>query len=302
MEIIRLNGIPCAYALTAATAQRQTLVFVHGWMLSRHYWHPLVARLADTYPCLTYDLRGFGDSQLADPSSPTGRSHPLTVPPEQGSPYSLQAYAQDLVDLLTHLNLDNVWLVGHSLGGSIALWAAQQQPAAIAGVICLNAGGGIYLKEAFERFRAAGQQLVKFRPPWLCHLPLLDLLFARANVAQPIARHWGRQRVRDFVIACPQAALGSLLESTTEAEVHRLPQLVANLTQPVYFIAGSQDDVMQPQYVRHLASFHPLFAETGQNVLELANCGHLAMVEQPDAVAHYIQTIIPVRCPSSQVG
>lgn len=302
MEIIRLNGVPCAYVLTAATAQRQTLVFVHGWMLSRHYWQPLVARLANTYSCLTYDLRGFGDSQLIEPSSPLGRSHPLSVLPDQGSPYSLQAYAQDLVDLLAYLNLDNVWLVGHSLGGSIALWAAQQQPAAIAGVICLNAGGGIYLKEAFDRFRAAGQQLVKFRPPWLGHLPLLDILFARANVARPIARRWGRQRVRDFVTACPQAALGSLLESTTEAEVHRLPHLVANLTQPVYFITGSQDDVMQPQYVRHLASFHPLFAATGQNVFELPNCGHLAMIEQPDAVAQHIQAIIPAHCPSSQVG
>jgi len=301
MDITLLNGTPCAYELTAARSQYPTLVFVHGWLLSRHYWQPVVTRLSDTYRCLTYDLRGFGDSQLASSAPGTRRSHP-NGEFTPGSPYSLQAYAQDLIDLLHALKLSEVWLVGHSLGGSIALWAAQQQPATIAGVICLNAGGGIYLKEDFDRFRAAGTQLVKYRPRWLTRVPFLDAVFARLNVARPIARPWGRQRIRDFVTACPDAALGSLLDSTTEAEVNRLPRLVAHLSQPVYFIAGSQDDVMQPQYVRHLASFHPLFAETGQNVLELPNCGHLAMLEQPDAVANQIATIVAARCPSSQIG
>ncbi|WP_448563472.1 alpha/beta fold hydrolase [Trichothermofontia sp.] len=301
MDITLINGIPCAYELTAAPAQRLTLVFVHGWLLSRHYWQPLVARLATTYSCLTYDLRGFGDSQLVVSPPGTPRSHPSREI-SSGSPYSLQAYAQDLVDLLQALSLSNVWLVGHSLGGSIALWAAQQQPAAIAGVICLNAGGGIYLKEDFERFRSAGTQLVKYRPRWLGHVPFLDRVFARLNVASPLDRAWGQQRIRDFVTACPEAALGSLLDSTTEPEVHRLPHLVAHLQQPVYFIAGSQDDVMPPQYVRHLASFHPLFAETGQNVLELPNCGHLAMLEQPDAVATQITTIVAACCPSSHLS
>lgn len=298
MDITLINGIPCAYELTKAPAPSPTLVFVHGWLLSRHYWQPLVARLATTYSCLTYDLRGFGDSQLAHAPPGTRRSHPPRVM-GPGSPYSLQAYAQDLADLLQALNLSTVWLVGHSLGGSIALWAAHQQPAAIAGVICLNAGGGIYLKEDFERFRAAGTRLVKYRPRWLGQVPFVDTLFACLNVARPLDRTWGRQRIRDFINACPEAALGSLLDSTTEAEVHRLPHLVAHLHQPVYFIAGDQDEVMPPQYVRHLASFHPLFAATGQNVLELSNCGHLAMLEQPDAVADQIRTIVTTRCPSS---
>ena len=66
-------------------------------------------------------------------------------------------------------------------------------------MICINAGGGIYLKEAFEQFRVSGQQLLKLRPRWLSQLPLIDLLFTRASVARPIARCWGRQRVIDFV-------------------------------------------------------------------------------------------------------
>ncbi len=153
-------------------------------------------------------------------------------------------------------------------------------------------GAGIYLKEAFERFRSAGQQLLKRRPQWLCYLPGIDLLFTRANVARPLARTWGRQRLLDFVTAHPEAALGTLLDSTTEEEVNRLPQVVARLQQPVYFMAGVQDTVMEPKYVRHLASFHRLFQTCGDNVIEIPNCGHLAMLEQSEAVATKIRTLV----------
>ena len=96
----------------------------------------------------------------------------------------------------------------------------------------------------------------------------------------------------DFVVADPQAALGALLDSTTEEEINRLPQLVSQLKQPIYFLAGAEDKVMEPKYVRHLASFHPLFGYCGDNFIEIPDCGHLAMLEQPDAVATHIGSLI----------
>jgi 2-succinyl-6-hydroxy-2,4-cyclohexadiene-1-carboxylate synthase len=194
--------------------------------------------------------------------------------------------------LLEKLNISCAWLVGHSLGGTIALWGASQLSERVKGVVCINAGGGIYLKEEFERFRAVGKQLVKMRPGWLSHLPLADFVFGRDSVARSIGRSWGRQRLRDFVAAHPEAALGALLDSTTEAQIHLLPQIVSQLKQPVYFIAGTKDKIMEPKYVLHLASFHWMFQGGGKNVLQLPDCGHLAMVEQPDAVASYLQKIL----------
>ncbi len=281
MARIDIRGVAHAYELTVspAAAGKPVLVFVHGWLLSRQYWQPVVARLAVEYSCLTYDLRGFGESA----GSPVGTA---------STAYGLAAYADDLVALLAALEIPQAWLVGHSLGGSIALWAAERAPATVAGTIGVNAGGGIYLKEEFERFRAAGQQIARRRPAWLRYVPLLDWVFARAMVAQPLARHWGRQRLVDFIQADTEAALGSLLESTTESEVHRLPQLVARLTQPAYFLAGAQDSVMETKYVRHLASFHALFQQGQDNAVEIPNCGHLAMLEQPEAVSQAIATIL----------
>ena len=299
MATIEILGVRHTYELTAPTSGPHALVFIHGWLLSRGYWQPMIERLASDYQCLAYDLRGFGQSQNSSASQLCQRTSFL--PPRSlgaaavervASCYTPSAYAQDLAVLLQQLNISSAWLIGHSLGGTIALWGADQLPECVKGVICINAGGGIYLKEAFEQFRSAGQQLLKIRPRWLSQLPLIDLLFTRASVARPIARCWGRQRVIDFVRAAPEAALGTLLDSTTEEEVNRLPQVVSQLMQPVYFLAGALDPIMEPKYVRHLASFHPLFQACGDNVIEIPHCGHLAMVEQPDAVVTQIRTII----------
>lgn len=298
MASINILGVPHAYDLTAATASPSVLVFIHGWLLSRQYWQPLIDRLSPDYQCLSYDLRGFGESQvpISCPNKPLSSTSAAlgdeAIATPTASKYTPAAYAQDLAILLKQLNITNAWLVGHSLGGSIALWAGHQLPDAVKGVICLNAGGGIYLKEEFERFRSAGEKILKFRPRWFSQLPLIDLLFTRATVARPIERIWGRQRVIDFVMANPQAALGALLDSTTEEEVHHLPRVVSRLQQPVYFIAGAEDPVMEPKYVRHLASFHPSFRVCGDNVIEIPNCGHMAMVEQPDTVVAQLRAIV----------
>ncbi|MFN5516053.1 MAG: alpha/beta fold hydrolase [Cyanobacteriota bacterium] len=280
MPTIDLLGVPHAYERLGREAKEgcPVLVFVHGWLLSRQYWYPLAEKLAPHYPSLLYDLRGFGDS--------------AGTIAETAPAFGLAAYAQDLVALLTALEINQAWLVGHSLGGSIALWAASLAPEQIQGVVCLNAGGGIYLKEEFERFRGVGERLVAFRPFWLPGVPGLDWLFSRIMVEQTLERRWGRQRLRDLVRANPEAARGSLLESTTEEEVHHLPRLVSQLPQPVYFFAGQQDKVMEAKHVNYLASFHPSFYPQGQNVIELPNCGHFAMLEQLDLVAEKLGYIL----------
>lgn len=316
VKTVDILGFPHVYELSAPTDCPTVLVFVHGWLLSRAYWQPVIDRLSGGYQCLAYDLRGFGASQLVatlpqaalveDPileKAVVGGGGALSSLPSSleslkaamaidYTDYAPAVYAQELSILLQQLGIQKAWVVGHSLGGSIALWAAHQFPESVAGVICINSGGGIYLKEEFERFRMAGQQLVKYRPRWLSYVPLLDLALTRMSVAKPISRRWGRQRLLDLLNAEPTVAIGTLLDSTTEAEVNRLPQIVAQLQQPVHFIAGSNDTVMEPKYVHHLASFHPSFECCSNNVTEIVNCGHLAMIEQPDAVVAEIRRVL----------
>ncbi|MEM9004092.1 MAG: alpha/beta hydrolase [Cyanobacteria bacterium P01_F01_bin.86] len=297
MPYINVFGVPHAYTLTTKNVDAdKTIVFVHGWLLSQRYWQPVVQSLQSDCQCLSYDLRGFGASNAYLEQ----RYCDIVDCVQKGAAYTLEAYAQDLGRLLESLNLSKVWLVGHSLGGSVALWAAKLLPHRVAGVICVNAGGGVYLPDEFRKFRQAGQQIIRWRPFWLAHLPLIGYAFARLMVAKPLGTTWGKQRVLDLLAADEAAALGALLDSTTEEEVHLLPQVVANLQQPVYFIAGLEDTVMEEQYVQHLASFHDLFESPEGNVIVLPECGHMAMVEQPIALSQTIQAIVKTRPVASQ--
>ncbi|WP_414644160.1 alpha/beta fold hydrolase, partial [Allocoleopsis sp.] len=50
MAIIDIEGAPHVYELTAPThSSSPVLVFIHGWLLSRSYWQPLIERLAPNY-------------------------------------------------------------------------------------------------------------------------------------------------------------------------------------------------------------------------------------------------------------
>lgn len=296
MNKINIRGVDHCYQFTkseSSDSSKPVLVFIHGWLLSYQYWTPLIDQLKHQYSCLAYDLRGFGASQLSSLSITQRNSEKNQLLPETLSlSFNLQNYAEDLKELLIQLNIKKAWLIGHSLGGSIALWGADICSDIVEGVICVNAGGGIYLKEQFERFRNAGKNLVKFRPQWFLKIPFFDFIFARMMVKKPLKIQWGKQRLQDFLFADEKAAIGSLLESTTEDEVHYLPQIVARLNQPVYFVAGKQDQIMETQYVKHLASFHTLFQNHQQNVYEINECGHFAMLEQTKLVAEYTFNII----------
>ncbi len=287
MPSVIIRGTEHSYSLTTSpvniTNPPLTITFLHGWMLSQAYWQPLMTKLQSDFSCLSYDLRGFGRSDIGDR-------------PE----YSLISYAKDLEALLDHLQISQTWLVGHSLGGAIALWAANLLGDRILGVICLNAGGGIYIKEEFEKFRTAGKVILNLRPQWLKNLPPVHRQFAKDSVYIPLDIQWGKQRAIDFVSAKYAAAKGTLLDSTSEEEVHKLPQIVSRLRQPVYFVAGAKDKIMEPKYVNHLASFHSSFNGYGENVFELPECGHMGMLEQTDLLHRHILDLINIGNGTSQ--
>ena len=76
------------------------VVLIHGWPLSGRSWEKQVAALLDAgYRVITYDRRGFGES-----SQPT-------------SGYNYNTLTQDLHTLVTKLDLNDVTLVGFSMGG-----------------------------------------------------------------------------------------------------------------------------------------------------------------------------------------
>lgn len=85
------------------------LIFIHGWLGSWRYWWPSMQAMSSQYRSFAFDLWGFGDSSKA---------------PDM---YSVPAYVDMLNQFITQLGVaPPVVLIGHSLGGVVALHYTQQ--------------------------------------------------------------------------------------------------------------------------------------------------------------------------------
>lgn len=98
---------------------RPSLVFLHYFGGSSRAWTEVVEQLADDYHCIAPDLRGFGASDSM---------------PEN---YAVKDYADDVSDLISTLEIENYVLIGHSMGGKIALAFAARNSRGLRSLILL---------------------------------------------------------------------------------------------------------------------------------------------------------------------
>lgn len=114
-SLVLRDGASLAWRLDDFTdpwGQASTVLFVHGNSESGRAWDRWVGPLARDFRLLRPDLRGFGDSQAM---------------PETHA-WSLPEIAADLSQLLDHLALDRVHVVGAKLGGLMSLYFAARYP------------------------------------------------------------------------------------------------------------------------------------------------------------------------------
>jgi pimeloyl-ACP methyl ester carboxylesterase len=221
---------------------------VHGWLLSGRLWQPLGRQLEDRWDLWTPDLPGFGDE-----------------PRPRGLQPSLVSYGRWLAEAtLARAAGRPVVLIGHSLGGSVALHAAPRLGEQLVGLVQVAAGGGVFQPRPFRTVRRGGTAFLRWRPGWLARLP-------------------GTGAIRSPLVAERRAAQGLLACSMHRGAVRQLPALAAALAVPNLWIAGERDTVMEARYVRHLAGYSPLH---GFTLLE--GQGHLPMQTAPAALGRVI--------------
>jgi len=115
-----LHGHELAYL---DSGQGPAVLFIHGLLGSRRNWRHLVDTLDADHRVLAPDLFGHGAS-----AKPMGD-------------YSLGAHAATLRDLLDQLGIDRVTLVGHSLGGGIAMQFCYLFPERVERLVLVSSGG-----------------------------------------------------------------------------------------------------------------------------------------------------------------
>ena len=117
----------------------ETLVFIHGLSDNLLYWELLASDLKKSYQILRIDLRGHGGSELG--------SDEIT----------LDTYVQDLKNLLDELKIQNVNLIGFSLGGIVALDFIRRYPEAVSSLVLMSSFYKVDspLEDVFAQFRNA---------------------------------------------------------------------------------------------------------------------------------------------------
>jgi pimeloyl-ACP methyl ester carboxylesterase len=117
---VELHGHPVIYRTAGAGPP---VVLIHGMVNSSHHWREVALRLADQYTVIAPDLIGHGDS-----ATPRGD-------------YSLGAHAAVIRDLLIAIGVDGATLVGHSLGGGVAMQFFWQFPQRVQRLVLVSSGG-----------------------------------------------------------------------------------------------------------------------------------------------------------------
>ncbi|NDC34404.1 MAG: alpha/beta fold hydrolase [Synechococcaceae bacterium WB9_2_112] len=232
------------------TRSSPMLVCVHGWLLAGRLWDPLLQHWGARHEVWCPDLPGFG-----------------SAPRPRGLQPSLASYGRWLSEAIQQRSAGRpLVLIGHSLGGSIALHAAPHLAQQLRALVCVGFGGGIYQPRPFAMVRRGGAAFLRWRPGWLAEVPLADAL------ASPLR-------------ADLHAARGLLACSMRRQSVQQLPAMVSRLRVPTLWICGSRDGVMEPRYVRHLAGF-----AADHTVIELDATGHLPMRQAPARLGDVVDT------------
>ncbi len=264
-----IRGAPLR-ALVGGAAEGTPLVLLHGLGGSSANWALLAPRLAERRRVVLVDLPGHG------------RSGPLPAAPGIG------AYADRIALLLERLSLGEVVAVGHSLGGLVALRLAARHPDAVSGLVLAapaGIGSGTRAAEralAFVGWVQPGRRISRHWQSVARSGSLKRMVFGPWFAADPEALH------PDAV----EALLGELdLHTDTRSASRALtaddPRLdLHDVRCPALVLWGAEDRQLPVDdafdYARRLRA--PLRV--------IADCGHLPIVERPDACLDAIEEFL----------
>ncbi|MFI7586510.1 alpha/beta fold hydrolase [Spongisporangium articulatum] len=255
--VVRTPGgkIACT---TAGPDDAPALLLVHGLGATRRTWRKLIGALATDHRVIAADLPGHGDSE------------------EPSGDYSLGAHATALRDVLTVLDVPAVTIVGHSLGGGIALQFAYQFPERTQRGVLISSGGlgpevNLMLRAAtLPGAETVVAQLARI-PEGVTRrvLPLMSMLprFLALEDAGPTAgtlHGLSDPRSRVAFVRTAQSVIN--WRGQTVSALKRL-HLLAGM--PVMIAWGANDQTIPPDHHRAFAQLVPT-----ATVAEIPDAGH----------------------------
>jgi pimeloyl-ACP methyl ester carboxylesterase len=231
-----------------AGSGQPSLVFVHGWAGRRQHWDNQLERFAADYLIGRVDLAGHGDS---------GRDRQR---------WTITSFADDVVAVIDSMELEEVVLIGHSLGGSVVVAAAQHLGRRVAGVIGVDTWSALGPANRNEDIESS-ILLPEMRSDFVAgSASFVRLMCGPAAPSDLISR------ITEEVAAMPADIAIGILEGAGEGYAGSLERDLRALDGPISAISSE--------------TFRPkdgaTFASIGIHNVAIAGSGHYVMLERPE--------------------
>jgi 3-oxoadipate enol-lactonase/4-carboxymuconolactone decarboxylase len=255
MAFITLDQVTLHYSLRGPV-EAPTLVFINSLGSDWRVWDKVANAFVPSYRVLQYDKRGHG---LSD------------APP---APYRMRDHAADLLNLLNHLQLDSVVLIGISVGGMIAQELALWRPDKVRALVLCDTGARIGSEQSWnERINAVNQHGLE---------SIADTVLARWFT--PDFDSAARAGWRNMLVRTPAQGYAGTCAALRDCD---LRDAVGALAKPTLVLCGAVDTSTPPELNQALAAAIP-HAHYG----EIPNAAHLPCIEQPDATTRLISDFL----------
>jgi pimeloyl-ACP methyl ester carboxylesterase len=264
VKVMTVHGDRVAYR---DEGSGEAILLIHGMGGSSKTWSGVIPRLAEKYRVIAPDLLGHGQSD-----KPRGD-------------YSVGAFAVLLRDLLDELDVARVTVVGHSLGGGVAMQFAHQHRQYCERLVLISSGGfGGDVGRALRLLSLPGSEIVL---PMLASRPAV----AAGNAVRALAGSSHRFAARPALSNrdCRKAFLRTLraVVDFRGQAVSAINRLCCSDELPTLIISGDQDRVIP---VDHARAAHATMPNSRLHVL--AGVRHHPPTEEPQKVATLISDFV----------
>ncbi len=273
------SGVTIAYTDTGAGPY--TLLFIHGLANYLPVWNDNIAELSQHFRCIAIDLPGNGQSSRA------------------AYPYGMHFFAEAVAAFIEQLNLTNVCLVGHSMGGQIATTVALRYPQLVQKlVLCAPAGFEHFSEDDINLFKSA-LTLSDFLHCEEAHIKHsvhkgFDTLTETAHQIVGELIDLIRQNNRDAYSTMIEQCINGMLQEPTD---HLLHQLAC----PVLVLFGTNDKLIPNRFLHRIPTAQLAATAAAQipnaQLQLLEPCGHFVHIEQAakvnEAILQFLTTDNP---------
>lgn len=248
MPVAEVRGARIAYDDTGGDGP--TVILAHGFLMDRSMFDPQVTALASTHRVITWDERGFGDTEY------------------DGQPFTYWDSAADCLGLLDHLGIDRAVVGGMSQGGFVSLRVALSTPDRVRGLILIDTQAGQEDAEVIPLYQGMIDDWVANGPSDELAATIAGLIVGEPALSASYIAKWK---------ARPKEGLGQ--PGTTLMTRDTVEDRLGEITAPALIIHGTADAAISMDKAERLAAGLP-----NAELVVVDGGTHAANLTHPDVV------------------